>query len=120
MIEVRYATKADIEGYNGGPPFHTMRGVCVEIDGEIKGIAGVYRTDGGQMVFIDMDDELVNHPRVIVKAARMVLSLCERYTRVLAFADPEKETAERFAEHFGFTPTGGVSEHGKVYVRWNK
>lgn len=120
-LQVVKATQAIVEAYNGGKPYFSMKGVAVvDGDGKIWGIAGVYRSRTQLYLFIDMDDDLKKHPRVILKAAKEVLKICDTYSLVTAYACPKTPTAVGFAAHFGFEVVGYDPEHGKVLARWNR
>lgn len=120
MVELRTATKEDVEQYFNGKPRFSMRGVVAVEDGTVIGVGGVYLAGKQVMVFVDMKDQMRKYPKLIVKAGKMVLPILNRYTVATAMVKPEQEAAVRFAEHFGFEPTEEVNEYGRVYIRWNR
>lgn len=118
--EIRYATRADLESYyQDDPIYYSSRAVVVVEDGEVIGVGGVCRVNNQHLIFSDIKDGRVSK-KDIVRVARMVLKLADRYTSVIACADDDLVTSKGFIEHFGFKPTGIRNEHGEILMKVNK
>lgn len=117
-VSIRYATKADLEKFYSGEDtmFYSSRAVVADRDGEILGVGGVCRVNGQMHVFTDIRSEEIS-PKDVIRAARMVLGIINRYNSVVAFADPKRSTSEVFAKHFGFELTGVTINGSKQLYR---
>lgn len=74
------------------------------VDGEkVLGFAGLYPDKSRQIAFMEISDELRNHPRLIVKASRIFMRwVRESKLPTHALCDEEIKRAAEFLEHFGF------------------
>ncbi len=106
-VVIRYATREDLEKFYNDEEsmYYSSRAVVADLDGEILGVGGVCRVNSQMQVFTDIRSDKIS-PKDIVRAARMVLNIINRYTSVVAYTDCTRETAESFAKHFGFHLTG--------------
>lgn len=85
-------------------PGPTIKAVAV-VDGDrVLGIGGTYVTNGNTIIFTKMVEELKSNKRVIIRAARMIMSTLS--DRAFAICDPKVETSPGFLLHFGFEPIG--------------
>ncbi len=109
---IRPATKADIVKFRGKPYRESFRGIVVEIDGEIIGVAGVLHTEVLQ-AFSTIKDELRKRPKLLVTSAKIFRDVLRSYScPVYAQASDKEKNAAGFLEYIGF-------EHyqGSVY-KW--
>jgi len=105
MAKYRIATRDDIVAYYGNVP-STMKAVAV-LDGEtIVAIGGIAHEKGVIKMFMDMQDEAVNYPVTLVKAARKVMQIAREsgYRLIYAQASDELISAPRFLQRLGFEP----------------
>lgn len=121
--EYRYATEEDLKAYYGDDPlYYSTRGVVIVKEGVVVGVGGVCRVANQMVVFTEMQHDKVTK-RDIIHAGRLLLEIIEKYTTVVAHRDDELETSTSFAAHYGFYPTGIVTEDGdvlmKVTKKWN-
>lgn len=105
---VRLATPEDLTKFYGpdNPVYFSARAVVAERDGELLGVGGICRVNKQMQVFTDIRGDVSK--KDIIRAARMVIDLANRYTAVVAYADLDKPTAIGFGKHFGFHETGVV------------
>lgn len=117
-VNIRYATKEDLKKFYGDEDtmYYSSRAVVAELDGEILGVGGVCRTNSQMQVFTDIRSDKIS-PKDVIRAAYMVLEIINKYTSVVAYADPERTTADSFAKHFGFVPTGVSLNGSKQFYR---
>ena len=111
---IRPASRADVIALNGKSFDASFRGIAVEIDGKVVGIAGVMHTPSLQF-FSQFSEELRAYPNSLIMAARMMKEILGQYSSpVYSIADENVDSSIRFLEHIGF-------EHyeGRVY-RWDK
>lgn len=87
----------------GGVPAKTVRAVAAVRGAEVIGVAGVYSSEAGWVMFADLTDELRADKRAIVRGIRAVLELVRRRRMVVvALADPEIRGSATLLEHIGF------------------
>lgn len=114
MVEIRQATQADIEAFYGKKPIYSMRGVVGLEDGIPIGIGGVYQAGGKFIAFCELKPEARRHRKYILKAARLALSIADRYDTVYAILSATEPGARRFVEHLGFKHiTGDTFARGR-------
>jgi hypothetical protein len=104
--------KRDIIAFKGENYNDSIRGLVVELDGEIIGIAGVMQ---GQCLqaFSSISDTMRKYPKSLVKAAIYFRSILSKYEApVYAIANPDESNSKGYLEYVGF-------EHydGSIY-RW--
>lgn len=104
MIELRYATAADVLALTGPLPM-SCRGVVAVEDGAVIGLAGLYvdQVSARQVLFMEIKPKLRRHPRVLLKGWRIILRwMLESGLPTHATCDDRIEKAQRFLEHLGF------------------
>lgn len=99
--------------------FYTSRAIVAVKDGVLLGIGGVCRVGRQMVVFTDFDCSEQLSRKDVVRAARKVLEIINRYVVVYAYADPTKKTALSFGKHFGFVQTGSSTPDGEILMRVN-
>lgn len=81
----------------------SARVVSVVEGDRVLGIAGVYPDGNRQVVFSTISEELKQHPKIVIKAARMVMKwIKESKMPTHALCDEEIPKAEEFLMHWGF------------------
>lgn len=97
------ATAGQLCAFYGAAPSRTCRTWAV-VDGvRVVGVCGYLQEGAGYRVFADITPELRRRPRVIMQAARRVLTeLRGRKATVTAICDETIPAAARFLSHFGF------------------
>ena len=81
---------------------YTINGIVVEQEGEILGHAAVVYSSPLQAVS-DIDEKLLQYPRIIVKAVKEFRNILNRYESVIyAYPDERHDTAPGFLKHVGF------------------
>ena len=102
MIQIRPATRADVDELVPDTYGKTVRAVVAEKDGRLIGIGGVIHTTPLQW-FGHVSDELRSHPKSLLKAAKIMRDMVESYdVPVYATTDDDVEASGRFLEHLGF------------------
>lgn len=118
MVEIRPATKEDIDELYGHRHKYSMRAITAVIDGLPVGIAGVYYDGVSVVAFSVIKPELRVYPFAIYKAARMVKNMIKKNkVPAYAVADPKIEGSSELLIHLGFEHVG-PSTQGEVY-KWN-
>lgn len=118
MIEIRQAVASDLLALRGSLPAQSCRAFTAVEGGDPIGIAGVYRDEGYMVAFSHATERLRRHPKSIVKLAKKMMTIVQRYPQVLAVADPSVESSTRAMLHFGFRHLS-TSAHGEVY-QWTR
>lgn len=116
-VEVRPATRADVEAFLPEPLPWRVRAFTGLLDGEIVGIGGLaYLPDGTVMAFLHGSDKARACRLSLHKAARRVLSEArgKGLRTIVAEADHTIEPAERWLLRLGFKPVDHDGE--RVYV----
>lgn len=110
---IRPITKADVFAYRGEPYSASFRGLAVELNGEIVGVAGVLHTPVLQ-AFSNIRDELRKYPKTLVLAARKFREILAQYddSPIYAIANENEKNAPGYLEYVGFE-----HYHDGVY-RW--
>ncbi len=114
MIQVRAATRADIDRWFPGTGAISFRAWACDLDGEPAGVVGVALGNPQSWLFAAFDEDLRPMLRkpAIVKAILRVRELVRRSkTQVLAYRDPGEERAPDILRKFGFVEIG--YEHGR-------
>lgn len=114
-MRFRAATAQDIQSVLGHPAPRSMRAIAFERDGKVLGCAGLYVTEGHQVIFFDGDHaEVRKAPVTAIKAAKHLLGIAKRNgIPVFAHAAEQFEASERMLEHLGFR-----RKEGRVF-RWH-
>lgn len=108
-IEIRQANALDVATLYDGPQKRSLRAVVVTLDGEPKGLGGIYYDDDKVVAFARIKPELRAYPFAIYKAARVVMGMMERRGgTVFAVADKSVPRSDAFLEHLGFERMGEV------------
>ena len=111
-MELVYATPEIIEKAFPERPNQTIRAILAIDQGNVLGIAGVYRQDANLVMFAQLSDELLTQKRTIVRGIRLLKKMAARVRMpVVALADPEIDGSEKLLEHMGFKPA-----HGRIYT----
>ena len=80
----------------------TVRGLAIELDGEIVGIAGVLHSNPIQ-AFSRMDDKLRKHPKTIMKVIKKFKSVVKSYSSpIYAIASEKEYNSAKVLERVGF------------------
>ena len=112
-LEVAPATEQDFVAVYGHRPRYSMQGYAARADGQAVAIAGLYRADGKNVMFLQTRGRV--SPRAVVLLGRAVMDLARtRGTRIFALRDADLPTAGGLLRHFGFEPVG-MTEQGEVY-----
>ena len=118
MIEIRQAVASDLLALRGSLPAQSCRAFTAVEEGDPVGIAGVYHEEGYVVAFSHATERLRRHPKSIVKLAKKMMTIVQRYPQVLAVADPSIESSERTLLHLGFQHLN-ASPNGEVY-QWKR
>lgn len=116
-IEIREATRGDVERFYKGPSIYSGRMIVALREGEPIGLAGVIRADKRMVVFTDFNMACGMSKRDILRAWKKLVTIIDKYTLVYAHSTKELPTAMGFAKHFGFEPTGNYTEDSEILVR---
>lgn len=116
-MRLRSATASDAAAFWGFLPHQSFRAIAAEIDGQVIGIGG-YALDGPYVrAFMDIKPEARRHRVALLRAAKMTLAMArERGVSLIAVAQDDEPTADRFLTHLGFEHSHS-SPDGEVY-RW--
>jgi len=80
----------------------TVRGLAIELDGEVVGIAGVLHTNPIQ-AFSRMDDKLRKHPKTIMKVIKKFKDILSNYNSpIYAIASEKEYNSNKVLERIGF------------------
>ena len=80
----------------------TVRGLAIELDDEVVGIAGVLHSNPIQ-AFSRMDDKLRKHPKTIVKVIRKFKDIVSSYSSpIYAIASKREYNSTKVLERIGF------------------
>lgn len=118
-IDLQPATPADVEEFYGAPSLYSCRAIIARLDGKPVGLGGVYRVGKNMVVFTEIREEMLPYKKDILRACRMVLEIINKYTMVVAYADPAHPTADTFGSHFNFYKTGVAVDGREMRVRVN-
>lgn len=99
-LKIRSLTRDDLTEFNHMS--FTVRGLAVELDGEVVGIAGVLHSHPIQ-AFSRMDDKLRKHPKSIMKVIHKFKNIVDRYTSpIYAIASEKEYNSNKVLERIGF------------------
>lgn len=98
-MELVPAMKEHLEEFYGTVPV-TVRAISAVENGKCYGVAGFYKDNGKDIVFVKIKDEMKSHKRLIIIAARRLLKMANG--KVFAIQDKCIETSGGFLKHFGF------------------
>jgi len=99
---IRELRKTDIEVFYGKPFPESVRGLAVEFEGEPVAVAGVIHTNPLQ-AFSSMSDSLRKYPKTIIKTARRMKAILDKYeSPIYAYADEGEKNSVNFLKHIGF------------------
>jgi len=85
----------------------TVRGVVVELDGEIIGVAGVLHTSPLQ-AFSEMSDKIRKYPKTVMKVMLSFKKVLEHYDLPMyAIANEDEHNSRKVLERIGFKPLDG-------------
>ena len=116
-FEVVPATEQDYVALYGHRPRYSMQGYAGRQDGEPVAMAGLYRAEGKNVMFLQTKGRV--SPRLVVMVSRAALDLARACgTRIFALRDAALPTAGGLLKHFGFESIGETSE-GEVY-QWQR
>lgn len=103
-VVFRPATRADFSDFYDEVPGVSARAWVVEVDGEVKGVGGVYFQSGRAMAFSEFKDGLSK--RLKVMGARKIMEIvCGCSCTVYAYEGPFL-TAPKLLEKLGFEKIG--------------
>lgn len=109
-VEVRNATKEDVERFKGspgvGPSFKAMAGL---IDGKPIAIGGLAFASGVVVAFADVTAEAKKHPVQLHRTALKVMADAKAAGHRVIYAklDENEPTAARWLARLGFKPVDG-------------
>lgn len=100
---IRALRRSDIEDFYDKPFKESVRGLVVEFNDEPVAIAGVIHTNPLQ-AFSSMKDSLRKYPKTIIKTARKLKTILDKYeSPIYAYADEDEKNSVNFLKHVGFT-----------------
>ena len=101
-IEIVPITGDLIREFYGEGKSPTIRGIAALQDGQVIGIAGIFRMEFGWMLFSDMKPECLQDKRAMVRGVRALQKLIETVRLpVYAKADENAPGADTLIEHVG-------------------
>lgn len=98
-MELVPAKREHIEEFYGTVPV-TVKAIAAIENGNCYGVAGFYKSNDKDVIFVKIKDELKSHKRLIILAARRLLKMSNG--KVFAIQDKCIETSGNFIKHFGF------------------
>lgn len=112
MLEMRVATKEDVEQFYGKDPEFTFKGFTGVQDGEIMGVCGVYFIQGIAVVFSEIKEGISK--KLVVMGIRKIMELADSLPyKVYATT----ETSQHLLIKLGFRETTIRGVIGRVYER---
>jgi len=85
----------------------SVRGVAVELDGEVLAIGGITK-DIPPVAFSDMKDEIRRYPKVIMKAAIALREVADTFqSTVYTIASSEEKNSHAFLARLGWQHVEG-------------
>lgn len=105
-MQVRRATRADIEAFSSVPHKPTMMAWAGEVGDKIVALGGLAFSNGRWVAFCDLDPEARKYKMTIARTAKRVFEEAERLGIRFIYADMDvsEPTAERWLESLGFRP----------------
>lgn len=108
--EIVPATEAMLERFS--QPAKTVRAIAAVRGEEVLGVAGIYPSHAGWVMFAEFKDDIRADKRVMVRGIRALAAMVKRRNMaVAALADPEIQGSSTLLEHMGFQPA-----YGDVFV----
>lgn len=106
----------DFEKLDTEKPRFSYRGIAVELDGEVVGMAAIYHSDPKQMIS-RVAEPLRKYPKVILQTAKLLKKLAATYEDdyMIAFADKREKTSDRLLQHLGFE-FSRETQFGRMYI----
>ena len=103
-IRIRPLNNHDIIVARGKSFQQTVKGIAVDLDGELAVIAGVVHTRPLQAISIILNQEIRNHRRAALPIRRAFMKILEEFddSPIYAIADEKYSTPEVFLRFFGF------------------
>lgn len=99
---IRPAKRNDVIAFQGEPYDQSFRGIVVELDDEIIGLAGVLHSNPLQ-AFSVISDTMRKYPKCLVLAARDFRKYLDMYdSPIYAMANPDEKNSEGYLEYVGF------------------
>ena len=103
MIRIVPATAEMVRVYRGEDMPRSARVLAAVDDDRVLGIGGIYPDTARQVAFMDISDELRAHPRVLIRASRLVMQwVRDAKMPTHALCDEEIKRAAEFLEYLGF------------------
>lgn len=121
MLKIRPGTREDVLAFDGEEPKKAMKVIVGEEDGKIIGYGAlVYQRGAVTGVIARLSPEARRHKVALHRVALMLMKMAReaRLPNLVAIADPNEETAERWLMRLGFRHVGQDSL-GKVYL-WQR
>ncbi|WP_372809324.1 hypothetical protein [Litorivivens sp.] len=98
---IRPVRRTDLDEF-GQSGIGTVRGLAVEVNGEVLGVCGLMYTSPMQ-AFSHIKPDLKQYPRLILRTARALADILDNCnSTVFAFADEDHATSQAFLSHIGF------------------
>jgi hypothetical protein len=102
---IRLAKASDLDRFYPDGDLLTVRGWAFDLNGDVLGVFGLMYTSPVQ-AFSTISQELKAHPKVIIKAAKMLSEFMAKCDHdIIAIADEDEPTSMRFLAHIGFVRT---------------
>ena len=103
MMEVRFATEADIIAWYGKAQHRRLRAIVGFVDGEMVAIAGLCYLDNAAEAFCELKEAAYRHKKTIMKSAKLLVKMIDEFGGpVIAVADENEKNAPAFLRHLGF------------------
>lgn len=118
-VVLRPTRPDDLPHVIGEPLPYRIWAITGEVEGRVLGVGGLtFFPDGVVRVFAALTDEARTYKVTLHKAALRVLAMARAagYRRMVTYADPDIEAAERWLERLGFEP---VEINGLRVYRWS-
>lgn len=110
---IRFLKKGDLKEFDSMG--FTVRGLAVELEGKIIGVAGILHSSPLQ-AFSSMDDKLREYPKTIIKVMRMFKNILSNYkSQVHAIASEKEYNSTKVLERVGFE-FSHKTEQGRFYT----
>lgn len=106
MIEVRWATPADVDRFYGERPHQSFRALVIADGDTVHALGGVYYTKENAVAFMDLHEGARPLRKSMVKAMKIAMERLVATSRlpVIAICSEDEPTAPGLLRHFGFEP----------------